>query len=77
MFRLYLRVCHIYKNAKIVLKLNGSVNIVSKLIKNSRLVYSKDTISCEQRQLTCDFVKHRRNRMHQTKIKILTQSLVG
>jgi hypothetical protein len=35
------------------------------------IVYSKDEISCEQRQLTCDFVKHRRNRMHQTKIKIV------
>jgi hypothetical protein len=34
-------------------------------------IYSKDEISCEQRQLTCDFVKHRRNRMHQTKIKIM------
>jgi hypothetical protein len=32
MFRLYshLQVCYIYKNAKIILKLNGSVNIVSK-----------------------------------------------
>jgi hypothetical protein len=32
MFRLYshLQVCHIYKNAKIILKLNGSFNIVSK-----------------------------------------------
>jgi hypothetical protein len=33
MFRLYshLQVCHIYKNAKIILKLNGSVNLVFKL----------------------------------------------
>jgi hypothetical protein len=32
MFRLYshLQVCHVYKNAKIILKLNGSVNLVSK-----------------------------------------------
>jgi hypothetical protein len=32
MFRLYShpQVCHIYKNAKIILKLNGSVNLVSK-----------------------------------------------
>jgi hypothetical protein len=32
MFRLYghLQVSHIYKNAKIILKLNGSVNLVSK-----------------------------------------------
>jgi hypothetical protein len=32
MFRLYshLQMCHIYKNAKIILKLNGSVNLVSK-----------------------------------------------
>jgi hypothetical protein len=29
MFRLYghLQVCHVYKNAKIILKLNGSVNL--------------------------------------------------
>jgi hypothetical protein len=32
MFRLYghLQVCYMYKNAKIILKLNGSVNLVSK-----------------------------------------------
>jgi hypothetical protein len=31
MFRLYghLQVCHVYKNAKLILKLNGFVNIVS------------------------------------------------